>query len=123
MRAPEETLAWLGDYYDAMDNLRFADVEEFLHEDIETRYPTGDVLQGRAPLMKVSERSLRALERIRHEIRNAWVEDDELIFELDVTYWRRDGVVIERSGIGIFVLLDHKVAAQRLFVDLAGIWD
>lgn len=123
MKAADETVAWLRAYYDAMDNGRYDEVATYLHEDIRTRYPTGDVLDGRAPLMKVTERSLGALERIRHAIVNVWTEDDELVFELDVTYWRKDGGVVERSGMAIFELRDGLIAGQRLFVDMRGVWD
>lgn len=122
MKAGADRVAWLRDYYAAMDAQRFDDVAPFLREDIHTVYPTGLEVSGRDKLLHQSAIALGALERIRHDIRNVWVEDDELIFELDVTYWRKDGQVIERCGIGIFVMDGERVAAQRLFVDLNGVW-
>lgn len=123
MKAGEDKIAWLRDYYDALDGGDYARAAEFLHEDIRTVYPRGDELLGRGALMKVSERSLGALERISHKIRNVWDEGAELVFELDVTYYRRDGEILTRAGIGIFVMDEERVREQRLYVDLTGIWD
>jgi len=114
---------WLRSYYDALDGGDYERAAEFFHEDVRTVYPRGDELIGRGALMKVTERSLGSLDRISHDIRNVWEHGDELVFELDVTYYKRGGEVIKRSGIGIFVLDDGRVREQRLYVDLAGVWD
>jgi ketosteroid isomerase-like protein len=123
MRASPDRLAWLAAYYAALDGGRYDEAASYLAEDIATRYPAGDEMSGRAALMRVTERSLGRLASIRHRVLNAWEEDDELIFELEIAYERRDGVTIVRTGVGIFVLRDGVVAAQRLFVDMAGVWD
>lgn len=123
MRARPSTLQWLRSYYDAMDNLRFEEVAEFLHEDCRNHYPTGAVVAGRSRVIERGRKGLAALQEIRHELRGAWEEGDELIFELEVTYWRKDGEKIVRPGVGIFVLDDGRIREQRLFVDSRGVWD
>ena len=123
MRAPDATVQWLRDYYAAMDSGRYDEVAACFTPDVHTIYPSGVEVIGRDALMQQTERSLNALDRIQHEIVNVWVEDSELIFELDVTYCRRDGGVLQRGGIGIFVMDGELIREQRLFVDLAGVWD
>jgi ketosteroid isomerase-like protein len=122
MKASEQKLRWLSDYYAALDAGRYGEVAGCFTPDVRTLYPMGIEVVGRDALMTQTERSLGALERIRHEIVNVWEEDDELVFELDVTYWRRDGGVLTRRGMAIFVLDDGLIAEQRLFVDLNGVW-
>jgi hypothetical protein len=123
MKASADTIAWLRAYYEAMDALRFEDVAEFLHEDCRCVYPSGHVAAGRDRILRQMRAGLTALDRIKHELKRAWEEDGELIFELEVTYVRRDGETIIRPGTGIFVFEDHKVREQRLFVESRGIWD
>ena len=123
MKASPSALQWLRSYYDAIDNLRFDEVAEFLHEDCACQYPSGAVIAGRERFIRSGRRDLGALQGIRHELRDAWEEGEELIFELVVTYWREDGAKIVRPGVGIFVLDDDRIRAQRLFVDARGVWD
>jgi ketosteroid isomerase-like protein len=123
MQATQSRIDWLESYYAAMDSLQFDKVAEFLDEKCHNFYATGHELVGRDQILARGERNLGLLERIRHSVRNVWEEGDELIFELAVTYWRRDGQTIERPGMGIFVLKDGRIAQQRLFVDANGVWD
>lgn len=123
-QASPERRAWLADYYGALDAGRYDEAERAFAEDVVTRYPTGHELAGRAALMAVTAKSLGRLASIHHDVKNVWEEGDELIFELAVTYERTDGIKIVRPGTGIFVLdADGLIAEQRLFVDMAGVWD
>ncbi len=123
MKAKQSTVDWLEAYYAAMDGLRFDAVADFLAEDVHNHYATGVEVVGRDAILERGRKNLGALERIRHAVRNVWEEDDELVFELAVTYWRKDGQVIERPGMGIFVMHDGRIREQRLFVDANGVWD
>jgi ketosteroid isomerase-like protein len=123
MTAKQSTIDWLRSYYDAMDNLRFDEVAEYLHEECRNHYPTGVEVVGREAILERGRTTLGALERIRHDLQNAWEEGDELIFELEVTYWRKDGTTIVRPGVGIFVLDDGRIREQRLFVDNNAVWN
>ncbi len=123
MKAQQSTIHWLEAYYAAMDSLQFDQVAEYLAEDVHNHYATGIEVVGRDTVLERGRKNLGALERIRHAVRNVWEEDDELIFELAVTYWRKDGKVIERPGMGIFVMQDGRIREQRLFVDANGVWD
>ena len=122
MKATAERLAWLRSYYKAMDALRFEEVADFLDENCTCVFPSGEVISGREPILKTTRRALEALARIRHEVKQAWEEEHELIFELKVTYWRRNGETIVRPGMGVFVLENARVREQRLFVDASGVW-
>lgn len=116
-------MQWLRSYYEALDSLRFEAVARFLHEDCRSQYPTGTVLAGRQKVIEQGRKGLTALKGVRHELRHAWEEGDQLIFELEVTYWRMDGQKIVRPGLGIFVIDEGKIREQRLFVDARGVWD
>ena len=115
-------MRWLRGYYAAIDAGRYDDVSGYFTEDVHTIYPAGVEVIGRDELMRLTAQGLTALERIRHEIVNVWAEDDELIFELDITFWRRDGGVLQRGGVGIFVMEGALVREQRLFIELDGVW-
>jgi ketosteroid isomerase-like protein len=123
MRASAEVLNWLRAYYEAMDQRRFDEVAALLHEDCEAQFPAGIVVRGRERIVRGMRAGLEALAGIRHELKDAWQEDRELIFELEVTYHRTDGQTIVRPGVGIFVLDGGTILAQRLFVDTSGVWD
>lgn len=123
MRATQSRIDWLKAYYEAMDSLRFDEVAEFLDEECHNYYATGDELIGRENILSRGRHNLGLLQRIRHSVRNVWEEDDEVIFELAVTYWRKDGDIIDRPGMGIFIMKDGRIREQRLFVDARGVWD
>lgn len=124
MKASEETLAWLRAYYAAMDAGSFDEIASRLHPECRCEYATGHVDVGREKILRRAERALGALAGISHELQAVWVQDGELIFEVRVTYRRRDGVTIARPGMGIFVLdEDRLIREQRLFVDASGVWD
>ncbi len=118
MKASKSMTDWLERYYDAIDGFRFDEVATFLAEDVHAYYATGVQVVGRAAIVTRSKATFGKMKRIRHELRNVWEEDDdELVFELEVTYWRPDGKVISRPGMGIFVVRNGLVQEQRLFVD------
>jgi ketosteroid isomerase-like protein len=123
MKAGPDTIDWLRSYYEAVDQLRFDKVAQFLHEDCENQYPVGIVVSGREKILRGMRVALEALAGTDHQLKAAWEEEGELIFELDVTYRRRDGQTIVRPGVGIFTMEDGKIRRQRLFVDAAGVWE
>lgn len=123
MTAPADIVDWLRDYYAAMDAGRFDEIAARLHPECRCEYATGHIDVGRETIIRRAERALGALAGISHELRNVWLQDDELIFELHVTYRRRDGETIVRPGMGIFVLDENRlIRKQRLFVDASGVW-
>lgn len=122
MNASKSTLEWFARYYDAIDGFRFDDVAGFLAEDVHAHYATGVEVVGRDEVVARGKATFGTMERIRHDLRNVWEEDDEVVFELAVTYWRKDGQVIERPGMGIFVVRDGLIHEQRLFVDSSAVY-
>ncbi len=82
MTASPDRVAWLRAYYEAIDDLRFDEVAELMHEECVSVYPNGAVAVGRDKIVRGARRGLGALARIRHELKNVWEEGDELIFEL-----------------------------------------
>ncbi len=123
MKAGQKRLEWLQAYYAAIDGLRLEELARFLHEQCEIRYPNGYSEAGRELIVQRTHKALSRLGAIHHEVRAAWEEDEEVIFELEVTYRRRDGRTIVRPGAGIFVLEDGLIRGQRLFVDDHGVWE
>jgi hypothetical protein len=123
VKASPNTLTWLGSYYAAVDARRYEEVAEFLHAECENQYPNGIVVRGREKILRGMRTALDALAGTRHDLRHVWEEDGEVIFELEVTYQRRDGQTIVRPGVGIFTLESGQVRRQRLFVDASGVWD
>lgn len=118
MIASDTTMAWFQRYYAAVDGFRFDEVASYLAEDVRACYPTGLEVVGRDEVIARGRDTFGRMERIRHELRNVWEQDgDQVVFELEVTYWRPDGQVLSRPGMGVFVLRDGLVHEQRLFVD------
>jgi len=116
--ASKSTREWFDRYYDAIDGFRFDEVAEFLADDVHAHYPTGVEVVGRDQIIARGKETFGTMKRVRHELRNIWEQDgDQFIFELVVTYWRPDGQVISRPGMGIFVVRDGQIREQRLFVD------
>lgn len=122
MKARPEAVRWLEAYYQAVDGMRVDQLGEFLHERCEVQYPGGRVVSGREQIIGGMQAALEALAAINHQLQGAWEEEQGLIFELQVTYTRRDGHKIVRPGAGIFVFEDGKIRQQRLFVDASGVW-
>ena len=123
LAASPATIAWLRDYYAAVDALRFEQLAEFMHDSCTCLLPNGIRLVGREQILNVLRSSLEALAGIRHELRHVWETGEEVIFELEITYRRRDGQTIVRPGAGIFVLDHGRLGEQRMFADVKGVWD
>lgn len=123
MRASPQTTECLRSYYAALDRLELERVGQWLHEDCQIQYADGLAVSGREKILRAMELGLSQLAGIHHTLKAAWEEDDEVIFELEVTYRRRDGRTIVRPGVGIFVIDGERIRGQRLFVDASGVWD
>lgn len=122
MRASFERTQWLRDYYAAVDGLRLVEIAAFLAPDCRAHYATGRSDTGREVIVERMGKVLGRLARIQHELVGVWEEEDEVIFELEVTYWRQDGEQFVRRGMGVLVLENELITEQRLFVNDSAVW-
>lgn len=122
MRAAKGTVGWLGAYYAALDSGNTDELKDFLHPDCRSHYATGTTDIGRSQILERTAKALERLAGIRHVIEHVWEDGDMVIFELEVTYRRRDGTRISRPGMGIFVRQDGLIREQRLFVNDTAVW-
>lgn len=124
MRAKQSTLDWLRSYYAAFDSGRFDEVRTYYADGLRNTYPKGEVMEGGDAIVAGAEQRMSGLDGIRHDLKNAWEEDDgTLIWELEVTYRRKDGQTIARWGVAVGHVADGRFTSQRLYVDQAGVWD
>ncbi|MGL5938799.1 MAG: EthD domain-containing protein [Waterburya sp.] len=58
-----------------------------------------------------------------HDIKMMWEVGDTLFVEMDVTYWRKDGSVVNLPCCDIFRLKDGKFSELRIFMDANPVGD
>jgi ketosteroid isomerase-like protein len=108
------------EYYALLDAGRVDDAVRFFTEDASVRIANSMPIAGREAIGKVLGGALRGFAGIRHDVRSVWEPDAAtLIYEVDVTYYRKDGSTVSITGACVCQMRDGACAAQRIYADLS----
>lgn len=123
MRASEKTLDWLGHYYALVDAERMDESAVFFAEDARLRFANNEAIVGREGIDATLRALVDSLDGIRHDIKNVWEEEEGVvIYEVDVTYTRKDGGVVTCPGVVVCVVEDELFREQRIYVDITPVF-
>lgn len=119
MPASEKTVKFLRDYYDLVDAGKVDEFMEFFAEDARLVYANNPPFEGRAAIREGLSQVLSSIAGIKHELRGIWdLADDMVLFEVDVTFSRKDGQDVQVPGAAICELRDGVMVEQRAYVDV-----
>ena len=121
MRAKPETLAVINGYYGLMDEGRLADCERYFAPDATLQIAHFPTIEGWPMIERLMTNGLAnpKVKSLRHDVRNAWDEDDVTIFEVHATYEMADGRTIVVPGVVIAEIADGRFKSQRITADLS----
>jgi ketosteroid isomerase-like protein len=121
MRASAETMDVINGYYGLMDACDLAGCERFFTPDATMQIAHFPKLEGWPTIERVMGAGLANpnVKRLRHEVRNAWDEDDCSIFEVHAHYEMTDGRDVVVPGVVIAEICDGRFTSQRIAADLS----
>jgi hypothetical protein len=109
-------------YYARVDAMDVDGCTEFFTEDARLQIGNNRPINGRRAIAKVLGAGLRGLRGIRHEIINAWEVDDNLvIFEVEVTYALENGRDVTITGAAVCLMDGAQFAEQRIYADMGAV--
>jgi ketosteroid isomerase-like protein len=124
VRASEQTLDLIRNYYASMDGGRLADCEQYFAPDASITIAHNPPMQGWDVIFRMMQAGLSVAESIRHEVKNAWEEDDEtVIFEVVAHYVLKNGREIAVPGVVIAEVSDGRFISQRIGADLSPVYN
>jgi len=120
MRASAETMDVIKGYYALMDAGDLAACERYFAPDATMQIAHFPKLEGWPMIERVMASGLANpnVKRLKHEVRNAWDEDDCSIFEVHARYEMTDGRAIVVPGVVIAEIRDGRFTSQRIAADL-----
>lgn len=123
MMASEETFDWLRRYYSLVDAERMDESATFFAEDAKLRFANNEPIVGREGIDATLRGLVESLDGIRHDLKDAWEEEaGVLIYEVDVTYTRKDGGVVTCHGAVVSEVEDELFQEQRIYVDITPVF-
>lgn len=123
MNASPETLDWLGRYYALVDAGRMEESSKFFAEDARLRFANNDPVVGRGRILGVLAALVDSLDGISHDLKGVWEEEDGvLVYEVDVTYARRDGGAVTCPGAVFCKVEGETFLEQRIYVDITPVF-
>ena len=121
MRASTETLGVINGYYALMDAGDLSGCEKFFSPDATMQIAHFPKLEGWPMIERVMGAGLANpnVKSLKHEVRNAWDEDDCSIFEVHAHYEMSDGREIVVPGVVIAEIANGRFTSQRITADLS----
>jgi len=121
MLASQETLDVIHGYYALMDTGDLAACERYFSPDATMQIAHFPTLEGWTMIERVMTSGLAnpKVKSLRHEVRNAWDEDDCSIFEVHAHYEMTDGREIVVPGVVIAEIREGRFKSQRIAADLS----
>jgi len=125
VRASQPTLELITGYYASLDAGRLDETDRWFTPDATMQIAHLPRIEGRDAIENVVRTGMAnpRVERIVHEVRNAWdVEDDTVIFEVVAHYTLADGREVDVPGVVIAEVADGRFMSQRIAADLSPIY-
>lgn len=123
MTASKETVEFLNAYYRLVDAMKIGEFMAFFTPDARLIFANNEPMQGRDAIEAGLTQVLSSVDGIRHDLRQIWnVDDDTVVFEVDVTYSRKDGRDVRVPGSAVCEMRNGLMAQQRIYVDLAPVF-
>jgi ketosteroid isomerase-like protein len=118
MRASEQTIQLLNDYYAAIEANRPEDYSRYYADDMTLTFANNPTIKGRDHAVAAFSATLDRVQSLAHELVNVWEEEDGVvIFETIGTWTLHDGTRIPVNAVGIFTVVDGRFTDQRITVD------
>jgi len=105
--------------FDAKDVARLAGL---MTDDVRLRLGNADTVEGRAAFVDAVSAFVGSVAGFRHEVRDAWEDDDVVVTELDVHYTRLDGREVTVPCCNVFVFRGGSVAEYRSYIDATPVY-
>lgn len=125
MRARPETLEWIKGYYELLDTGRLDECDRYFTPDATLKIAHLPEIAGFEAIDRVMRGGMAnpLVERIVHDVRNAWeADDDTVIFEVVARYTLTDGREVDVPGVVIGEVADGRFRSQRIAADLSPVY-
>jgi hypothetical protein len=125
VRARRETLDLIEGYYGSMDAGRLDECDRYFAPDATLKIAHLPEIAGFDAIDRVMRAGLAAphVERLVHEVRNAWEEEDGIvIFEVVAHYTLSGGRTVDVPGVVIATVDGGRFTSQRIAADLSPIY-
>jgi ketosteroid isomerase-like protein len=121
VRASKETLEVIEGYYALMDAGKLGECGRYFAPDATMQIAHFPKIEGWPMIERVMTTGLAnpKVKALKHEVRNAWDEDDCSIFEVHAHYEMTDGRRITVPGVVIAEIRDGRFTSQRVAADLS----
>ena len=114
---------WLDSYYRDVDAMRVDELLEYFAPDAKLSFANYPPALGRDGIRAALGGVLGAIAGIRHDIKTLWeAPDGTIVFEVDVTYSRRDGRDVTVPGCAVSLVRDGQFVTQSIYVDLTPVF-
>jgi ketosteroid isomerase-like protein len=124
MRASNETVSLLTQYYSAMEGKNPEEFGSYYAEDMTLTFGNSPEIKGRDDVISAFTDALDSVVSLGHDLLSAWEEEGGVVFFESLGRWTlRSGAVIEIKAASKITILNGKFVDQRIYVDNAPLFE
>jgi ketosteroid isomerase-like protein len=117
-RADDTTIAFLTDYFAAIQAKDLDRLGTFYAEDVTLTFGNAPTVTGRGTVVAQMTDLLGKVDTLAHPLVNVWQEDNGVVILEVESVWRfPDGVEATITACSIFTIHDGQFTDQRIYVD------
>lgn len=121
--ASETTSAWLSSYYKLVDAKNVNEFVRFFSRDAQLLFANNEPVVGRENIRAALGALLDSVAGIHHEIKRQWESSaGVLIYEVKVTYTRKEGHAVVIPGAVFCSVRDGLFTEQHIYMDLTPVY-
>lgn len=103
---------------DAIDSGDPSVYAKILTDDSRFRFGNYPMVQGKDAIFKEQTDFYSSVKSTKHEIIRTWKDDKSIVADMLVTYIRHDGSTITLPVVDIFEIVDNKIDATIIYMDV-----
>ena len=103
---------------DAIDSGDPSVYAKLLTDDSRFRFGNYPMVKGKEAIFKAQTDFFSSVKNTKHQILRTWKNENSMVVDLLVTYIRHDGSTITLPVVDIFEIVDNKVDATIIYMDI-----
>ncbi|MFT3695551.1 MAG: DUF1857 family protein [Kofleriaceae bacterium] len=120
--APPKVPDWVVAYYRDVDATKMPEFLAHHTDDAKVFFGNNPPAVGKEQIGGAIGGLWAAIDGLRHRFINCWTRDNQVVIEVAVTYFRKDGKTVTVPCVSILEQRDGKVGELRVHIDLAPVF-
>lgn len=112
----------LKEFYTIFDHYNLEESIEYYTRDATLNFSNVVPAVGREAIQELLSGLKSSVNGIKHELKNAWEDDDTVIIECDISFTRRDNREVVIPASQFCIMENGMIKQQRIYLDITPVY-